>query len=294
MPVQPPRPKGPPLNALRAFETAARLGSFSHAADELCVTPGAVAQHIRALEDWAGAPLFERHPRGVALTLIGHAVAPLLGAAFDDLAGAVHALRRMAAPTQIRIAALPSVAQLWLSPRLPKIRAIDPSLTISITALETPPNLAREPYDIAVFFGLDADDDIRTIPLAEDDLTPACAPGLAGRLTGPASLAQATLLHDAAWRDDWAVWLADQNIRGIDTASGPTFSLYSLAVEEAVHGAGILIAHLPLVERHLSEGSLVTPFDARVRSPSALTAAIRDGDWERGSPIRKLIERFSR
>ena len=112
MSVQPPRPKGPPLNALRAFEAAARLGSFARAANELCVTPGAVAQHISSLESWAGAPLFQRRARGVALSPLGRAVAPALGEAFDRLADASHLLRRMAAPAQIRIATLPSIAQL--------------------------------------------------------------------------------------------------------------------------------------------------------------------------------------
>ena len=119
MTVSPPRPKGPPLNALRAFEAAARRGSFSAAADELCVTPGAVAQQVKSLEAWAGARLFLRHAQGVELTALGLDVLPGFVAAFDRLGEAAQALRSQAAPDTIGIAALPSIAQLWLSPRLP-------------------------------------------------------------------------------------------------------------------------------------------------------------------------------
>lgn len=93
MAISPPRPKGPPLNALRAFEAAARLGGFAAAADELCVTSGAIAQHIKSLESWAGADLFERRSQGVRLTALGSAVAAQFSAAFDGLGEAVHSLR---------------------------------------------------------------------------------------------------------------------------------------------------------------------------------------------------------
>ena len=192
MSVTPPRPKGPPLNALRAFEAAARLSSFSRAADELCVTPGAVAQQVKALEDWAGARLFNRHAQGVRLTPPGRAVAPSLGKAFDRLADAAHLLRRTTAPDDIRIAALPSVAQLWLSPRLPAIRRSSPGLSISVTAMERPPNLMREPFDLSIFFDASPAGGqtkaTETLVLATDRLFPVCAPEIAARLAAPRDL----------------------------------------------------------------------------------------------------------
>jgi len=150
MSISPPRPKSPPLNAMRAFESAARLGGFSKAADELCVTPGAISQHIKSLEEWAGAPLFKRRSQGVMLTELGMETASQFSDAFDALGGAVRSLRSGARQSTINIAALPSVAQLWLSPRLPAIRAALSDLKISITALETPPNLYREMFDISI------------------------------------------------------------------------------------------------------------------------------------------------
>ena len=276
MSVAPPRPKGPPLNALRAFEAAARLNNFSRAADELCVTPGAVAQHVKALEEWAGAPLFDRHAQGVRLTALGRAVAPGLGDVFDSLANAAHLLRRIAAPDEIRIAALPSVAQLWLSPRLPAIRRTSPGLSISVTAMERPPNLMREPFDLSIFFSSGQTEDTGTLVLAEDSLFPVCAPEIATRLTTPGDLSGETLLHDASWRDDWAIWLAAEKLSGIAATSGPAYSLYSLALEEAIHGAGVLIGHAPLVAPALASGTLVAPFARRVAAPAPLVATLRE------------------
>lgn len=285
MPVAPPRPKGPPLNALRAFEAAARLGSFSRAADELCVTPGAIAQQVKSLEDWAGAPLFARRARGVRMTALARAVAPDLAAAFDALAEASHRLRRIAAPEEIRIAALPSVAQLWISPRLPAIRRARPGLSISVTAMEQPPNLKREPFDLAVFFGTTHGGEAGTVTLAADALFPVCTPEIAGRLAHPRDLGRETLLHDASWRDDWAVWLAAEGIGTAMAGAGPVFSLYSLALDETIHGAGVLMGHAPLVAPALSAGALVAPFPRRVALADPLAAAAR----EPGGPASEVL-----
>lgn len=118
------KPKAPPLNALRAFEASARLGGFKAAAAGLSVTPGAVAQHVKTLESWAGAPLFERMSQGVRLTPLGQAVAEDFSLAFDRLGAAVARLRADARPKQVRLAVLPSIAQLWLARRMPRVGAL--------------------------------------------------------------------------------------------------------------------------------------------------------------------------
>jgi DNA-binding transcriptional LysR family regulator len=296
MSVAPPRPKGPPLNALRAVEAAARLSSFSQAADELCVTPGAVAQQVKALEDWAGARLFDRHAQGVRFTPLGRALAPSLDDAFNKLADAAHLLRRIAAPDEIRIATLPSVAQLWLSPRLPAVRRANPGLSISVTAMERPPNLMREQFDLSIFFDTgsigDQSEPAETLTLATDSLFPVCAPEIAARLASPRHLARETLLHDAAWRDDWAIWLAAEQLSGVAATSGPAYSLYSLALEEAIHGAGVLIGHAPLVAPALASGALVAPFVRRVATPAPLMARFR-APGTADSPLRTLAHRLA-
>lgn len=273
MAVSPPRPKGPPLNALRAFEAAARLGGFALAADELCVTPGAVAQHIKSLEAWVGTDLFERRSQGVQLTRVGARVLPEFVAAFDQLGEAVQTLRARAAPKHIRIVTLPSIAALWLSPQLPVIRAAVPDVTISIIAMETPPNLKRETFDLSIFYEAGGASS-GAIELASDVLFPVCAPAVAKRLKTPFDLAEMTCLHDASWSGDWALWMdAFMPDTPIDVR-GPVYSLYSLAVEEAKNGAGVLIGHEALIRRHLDTGDLVAPFKGQVTQDRKLVMRV--------------------
>ena len=122
MPIEPPRPRLPPLNALRAFEAAARHESFTAAAQELGVTPAAIAQQVKSLEAWMRRPLFVRLSQGLRLTPAARQALPAFMRAFDDLGSATQGLRRAASPEELRIAALPSVAQLWLQPRLRGLR----------------------------------------------------------------------------------------------------------------------------------------------------------------------------
>lgn len=276
MPVAPPRPKGPHLNALRAFEAAARLGGFAAAADELGVTPGAISQHIRSLEAWAGGPLFRRGAQGVRLTAAGEALVPGFVAAFDAMGEAVRALRAVAPRPRISIAALPSVAQLWLQPRLPALRAALPGMELSVTVLEQPPNLLREMFDVTLFMR-----DPRTVEgglvLARDRIAPVCAPGLAERLRHPSDLSGHTLIHDESWSGDWAAWARATGAEIGDASRGTHFSLYGMAVAEAESGAGVLLGHLPLLDRALAAGRLVLPFDAVVPIDLSLVAEIAPG-----------------
>ena len=269
MSISPPRPKGPPLNALRAFEAAARLGGFTPAADELCVTPGAISQHIKSLEDWAGAPLFERRSQGVSLTELGQNVATEFTTAFDAIGDAVRSLRTGAAHSTINIAALPSIAQLWLSPKLPAIRTALSGHSISVTALETPPNLTREMFDISIFFGHPMDYSTKNV-LKSDAIYPVCSPEIAQRLKTLADLQHETWLYDALWADDWAFWINQTAPNRITPRSGPRFSLYSIAIEEAKNGAGVLIGHEILIEPLLKSGALVAPFKSKAETGRSL------------------------
>lgn len=264
MPVQPPRPRLPSLNALRAFEAAARLGHFGRAAEELGVTPSAVAQQIRQLEAWLGAGLFHRQAQGVVLTAVAREALPMLAEGFDHLAQAVQLLRAGLGPPSLSIAALPSIAQFWLSPRLARLRQAFPRLQVSLAAEEQPPSFRRDLYDLGVFYLARAPAACLAVPLAGDALVPVCAPGLLARRARTAVLAGQTLLHDATWRGDWAAWLRHAGAGGIDAARGPVFSLYSLAVAAALAGEGVLIGRERLVAPLLAEGRLVAPFPLRV------------------------------
>lgn len=281
MPVSPQRPKGPPLNSLRAFEAAARLGGFAAAADELNVTPGAISQHIRSIEDWAGVPLFERRSQGVRLTAEGARLLPRFTDAFDALGMAVRDLRSLAPETTLTIAALPSVAQLWLQPRLGAFRAALPDVTFSITATETPPNLSREFFDLSLFMR-PADASDTALILTHDSLTPVCAPDLAGT-----NLNQHPLLHDETWGQDWPIWAAATDADLPRPNHGPRYSLYSMAVEDAKAGAGILMGHTALLEKEIAAGTLIAPFGTAIPTPHALVAEIAPGPF--AAPLRAVL-----
>jgi LysR family transcriptional regulator, glycine cleavage system transcriptional activator len=266
----------PPLNALRAFEAAARTGSFTKAAVELNVTPAAVAQQVKSLEGWLGCPLFDRLSQGLRLSVRGRAALPALVHAFDALGAAVRELNRVARPGQIEIAALPAVATLWLAPRLAALRRAFPQTTVSITAMETPPNLDREPYDLALFSVPEAPPDSMIVKLHDDRITPVCSPGIAP-VDGEEAvdwLRRQTLLHDSVWRSDWPVWLQAAGVTGIAFEEGAYFSLYSVAVQAALDGAGVLIGHEALIGTALRHGDLVAPFPLMLRTGQVLAAIV--------------------
>jgi LysR family glycine cleavage system transcriptional activator len=269
MSVSPPRPHGPHLNALRAFESAARLGSFVAAADELGVTPGAIAQHIKSLEAWSEADLFIRSARGVTLTPLGEELSPEFSNAFVHLNNAVQSLRTKAAPNKLRIATLPAIAQMWLSERLGKLRLVEPDISVSVYAIEKAPDLQRDPFDISLFFE-DGPTDDGDFVVFEDCIFPVCTPEIAQRLTKISDLHGETLLHDATWGDDWEIWLKSASEPEKIISNGPRYSLFSVAVEEARNGAGILIAHEMLISKLLKNGELVAPFKHRLILPRKL------------------------
>ncbi|MEP3275790.1 MAG: LysR substrate-binding domain-containing protein [Stappiaceae bacterium] len=275
MSIAPIRPKGPPLNAMRAFESAARLESFADAAEELSVTPGAVSQHIKTLEAWVDRPLFQRNAHGVTLTPLGRALLPDFIAAFDALGVATHSLRNERPATEIHIAALPSVAQLWLPERLGRIRNNMPDIKISVTAMETPPNLARELFDLSLFFQ-EADDEIDQVEIERDVIFPVCSPSMAEKLKTADQLNDIPLLQDQTWEDDWENWCYATGVAIREPKSGPRYSLYSLALEEAKSGAGVLMGHVSLVREALASGNLVQPFEQFCETGRSLILSLPD------------------
>lgn len=294
MPVKPPRPSLPSLNALRAFEAAARCGSFVKAAEELGVTAGAVTQQIRQLEAWLGFPLFRRLAQGVELTQGAREALPKLSRGFDMLGQAVQDLRAGHDGRALTIAALPCIAQLWLSPRLNALQKAFPGLQISVSAMEQPPDPRREPHDLALFYLEPDATPGGALTLSPDMLLPVCAPALAPHLNCIADLAGVPLLHDAVWRGDWRRWLAFAGASGdVDPARGPSFSLYSLALDAALSGSGVLMGRLSLIAPHLRDGRLIAPFAEALPTGDALTLLLNAGasaHSDRHEIARSLIE----
>ncbi|GJD63692.1 LysR substrate-binding domain-containing protein [Methylobacterium frigidaeris] len=266
----------PSLNALRAFEAAARHGGYVAAAQELHVTPAAIGAQVKGLEAWLGRPLFPRRPNGLCLTVEGRAVLPSLTTAFDALNHAVRAMRAVGRPRSLTLAALPCIAQLWLAPRLPALQATF-DLDVAILTRDDPPDYARELVDLGLYFGEAAPAGCSSVVLARDDLFPVCGPALAAGLRHPRDLSGATLLHDSVWREDWPRWLGRHGAGALRPAREAAFSLYGIALDAALAGHGVLIGHSALVGEALAAGRLVAPFGDRVVAGAPLRLIVPEG-----------------
>lgn len=256
MPLHAPTRHTLQLNALRAFEASARLGGFARAADELKVSPGAIAALVKTLEAQYGAVLFERHAKGVRLTPLGESVKAQFTEAFDAVEEAARTLRRLAAPQRVHIVTSPALAQLWIGPRLPRLTELLAPIEISVTAVDEPPNLKRSPYDLCLFYTDKPGHGQRV--LCSEAVVPVCVPALAAGIERPEDLCDTRCIADVGW-SDWAAWAGAVMPDVPFVAQGPGFSLYSIAVQQALLGAGVLIGRQSLVQRYLDSGELIMP-----------------------------------
>lgn len=256
----------PPLNALRAFEAAARHLNFSRAADELAVTPGAVSQQIQNLEDYIGAALFKRTPKGLLLTDGAQTALPALREAFDRLAEAASLLTAGPDGRRLTVSVAPSFAAKWLMPRLGRFEEAYPNVDVWISAgLELVDFNAGE-TDVAVRYGSGRYPGLEVTKLMAETVIPVAAPGLLAQtpLETVEDLAQHTLLHDGSPDaddscPDWTMWLAARGVRGVDGARGPRYNQSSLVIEAAVNGRGVALAKRTLAQADLDAGRLVAP-----------------------------------
>lgn len=258
----------PPLNALRAFEAAARHMNFSRAADELSVTPGAVSQQIQNLEDYVGGPLFKRTPKGLLLTDAGQTALPALREAFDRLAEAASLLTASTDGHRLTVSAAPSFAAKWLMPRLGKFEAAHPDVDVWLQAGFDLVDFATGEVDLAVRYGSGHYPALETTRLMSESVMPVASPALLAEkpLATPEDLAHHMLLHDGSPDadescPDWPMWLAARGLRDIDGARGPRFNQSSLAIEAAVAGRGVALAKRTLAQADVDAGRLVAPLN---------------------------------
>ncbi|SDI37180.1 LysR substrate-binding domain-containing protein [Aliiruegeria lutimaris] len=260
--------KLPPLNALKAFEAAARHGGFIAAADELCVTRGAVSRHVKTLETHVGVPLFRRHARGVELTEAGREFLPVLTNAFGQIAEASDRLAERAA--DLRIICPPATSIRWLIPRLEAFRAEYPEIRLRLTTdFHGGDGYVSTDYDIGFSceFWPGRHPEIENRPLFPILLSPACAPAMMegmNRLSEPEDLVRYKLLHETADRADWRAWLDAFPVAGVNAGSGDVFPNLDMATRAAVLGAGVVMGDLVLCREELERGLLCLPFPERV------------------------------
>lgn len=268
----------PPLNWVRAFDAAARHEGFQRAGTELGVSPGAVSQMVKSLEAHLGLALFERLARGVRLTEAGRQYGAAVGPALDRIAQATDRIAVRPSADVIRIAALPALAALWLTPRLSGFQENHPGLSVEVSIAPDIRQLSETAFDLAIHYAGQAIDGFHEIPLFQDTMFPVCSPGYARThdIKATADLARCRLLYDMQWADDWSRWFSDAGMAA-DTGNRESgFALYSMAVEAAVAGLGVLMGHGALVSGDLESGRLCAPVGSRIDVPHRYVAVVPD------------------
>jgi len=284
--------KLPSLNAIRAFEAAARLRSFKDAADELRLTPSAVSRHIRSLEQALGIELFERGFRQVTLTPKATHFARRLSAAFRSIENATEEMGSHGRPSAARRASLSINAtfmNLWLADRLPRFRAENPDFELDVSIHDDQNRGGNPSADLRVLFTANAGS-ADLMPLVSLVIFPVCSPAL---LIGPnaprqlADLAKQRLLHEntTAW---WEEWFQLEGMK-VDAKSGPIFHDPALAVREAVNGGGVALVDNIMAQDLLASGQLVAPFAVRHRIAESYCLQQKPGNRSAAS-IRRFRE----
>ncbi len=258
----------PPLNALRAFEAAARHRSIAKAAEELHVTPAAISHQVKALEEHLGLALFRRLTRGLALTDEGRAYLPALSAALDQIAEATARLHPRGPAGTITVSVLNSFATRWLLPRLSDFRAQYPDLDVTVHASPLIVNFQRDEVDVAIRYGRGQWPGLHAELVLTEEVFPVCSPRLlAGPypLRTPADLRHQVLLHegDPTAGENWVTWepwIARFGLTDMDWQRGPRFTDGAMMVQACLAGLGVAIGRTALVEDELAAGRLVRPF----------------------------------
>ncbi len=252
----------PPLTTVRSFEAAARLLSFSKAADELYLTHGAVSRAVRHLEDHVGVKLFKRNVRAVHLTATGASYASSVRDVLDRLAAATAVIMDQQSMGVLNISTLDSFAAKWLIPRLFRFREAHGGIEVRLATSEKLADFVNDGIDIGIRYGSGRYRGVTAELLMREEVFPVCSPLL---LKGPhplksaADLKHHTLIHDA-FEIDWAMWLKTAGVEGVDPHRGPRFESSDHAVQAAVQGEGVVLGRSALVADDLRAGRLVRPF----------------------------------
>lgn len=260
----------PPLNAMRAFEAAARWLSFTKAADELHVTQGAISRQVKLLEEFLGFDLFERTPHGVELNRSGQAYAAALARAFDEIHRATDELGTARTQTVLTIRGYTTFLVRWLTPLLPDFQVRHPNIEVRLVSASDPVDFDRDKVDLGIRYGYGRWKDLESDLLFTDELFPVCSPTLRDRvpLRAPEDLRECTLLHLNLRRQDWPEWFA---VAGVDRPiSGPEIYLEDLGVayQCAIAGFGVAIGQWEYLVDDLATRRLVAPFEPVLRRPT--------------------------
>lgn len=289
----------PPLSALRAFEAAARCGSFKQAATDLAVTPTAISHQIRSLEDHIGLVVFERRTRQVVLTEAGQILYPVLRDGFDSFVAVLYRLRKTKNRASVTISATTAFTAKWLVPKITRFQALHPDIDLQLHASDATVDLEKNAIDLAIRYGRGPYPGLRAEVMFTDRFAPVVNPILGVR--NPGDLDRVPLIHFEWHRPDpvnptWTGWFNAAGLVANDPRSQLRFSDESHAIQGAVAGQGVALLSLSLVEDELAAGRLIQPFGPILEGLTyhMLTVADRPmshvvaaaADWLRAESVR--------
>lgn len=280
-----------PLQALRTFVEVSQRGSITAAAQALHVTPGAISQQIRLLEDRLGIALLVRERHGMRMTEAGADVYPMLSAAFAQIDKAVDMLEAMKARQSLTVSTVATFAASWLVPRLGRFKQRHPHIEIRVEATPALVDLRRDHVDVALRHGLGDYPGLDVVPLMAPVLVPVAAPGLAASvtLTDPANCLDYPLLHDAD-RADWPLWLSAHGVAQDPRAQrGNAFDDDFLLIRAAESGQGLALVPAAHAQEEIAAGRLVQVLDKPWPSRFAYYAVSRPGAAQRPE-VRAFID----
>ncbi len=254
------------MQALRAFEAAARERSLTRAAESLHVTHGAISHQIKALESDLGVPLVERAGRGIRLTDEGERFATGVRTAFAELTRAVEEITSLANPRVLRVSVVPSFAARWLLPRIGRFLTAHPDIDLDVSANMANVDFRRDDADVAIRYGFGAWDGVQTEHLLDDSFFPVCSPRIAGGVPErPADLARYPLLR--ADNEPWKPWFEAAGLDWPEPTRGPIFNDSSHIMQAAAEGQGIALGRATLLGNDERNGVLVRPFAVEAPAP---------------------------
>ncbi len=274
----------PPLNALKAFEAAARHLSFTKAADELFVTQAAVSHQIKALEEHLGLKLFMRKNRALLLTDEGQAYHLDIKDIFNGIYEATERLLARGDKGAITVSLPPSFAIQWLVPRLNLFSELHPDIDIRIKAVDADEGLLTDDVDVAVYFGRGNWSGLYATKLHTEFLTPVCSPHLLSSekpLDDMSDLRHHNLLHDSN-RKYWKLWVRKFALKDVNVNHGPIFSHSNMVIQAAVLGQGVALGHSVLARPELEAGRLIQPFQERLITKNSYYFVSRESQKDIG------------